>query len=786
MRLLTTCLLLAATLACEPVIQPPGDPAVVDTLVSEDVGDTVASTVGPTGGVVETTQGGVTYRLTVPAGALQADIAITLTPARLVGVDGAVGARLEPGGTTFLIPATLLISPPPAGDILVAIQDGQIPVEAELAIPIDGAVLLPVAHFSTHSAADARAVLDFLPADVRQRVEALAGQSQDALAALGLGDFYRTHVEPLLALSTRDVAGFEIAAGAFLGWTAAIELVGDTGTSPHTLGGPESVATLRELTTADLSAAGLELMARITKPSCVASADIVNVVDWAAVPQRLADKLNTLGIDVLPATCLTPRVTVVGPETMDADTTELHLTLTFEVVAPPPDNRAVFSDASFSLDALGASGPTAIEDGNGGNVRDVVFEREVGPDRARVVTITANAFSADAQLGLVPEPEPAVFVVAEPGTELTVSASPTLLVRSSETAEVCSTVSVKGAPVEVFTVNYTLEGPGSLDTNRAVTNTGRGCVVYAPPVPLPQDGGQAIVRATASVAGGQLQGSTVIDLGGGGMQIALASTPGVATVEGESLAVCATVTSDGAPVTSYELEFSLSGPGQLSETALSVTSQTGEICIEYVAPTPLVTGVVATISGRATAAPFTAAGVLAIPLEEPQPVIILSTNQVRGDRTICGGAPNQNLAVATVMAPDTSDPIANAIVTFLVDGIVVTTTQTDTNGNAFSERFPASVGTHLVEAVVGSARAEFQYLVFEQFSCQACDGTVCSRAPFDPPTRVRCGVNDQACSNAARCSCSLEGCRVDGAFNVEFDPVTGATTVVEIHCRSQG
>ena len=500
----------------------------------------------------------------------------------------------------------------------------------------------------------------------------------------------------------------------------------------------------------------------------------------------MANKLNTLGIDVLPETCLTPRVTVVGPETMDADTTELHLTLTFEVVAPPPDNRAVFSDASFSLEALGASGPTAIEDGNGGNVRDVVFERAVGPDRARVVTITANAFSADAQLGRVPEPEPAVCVVAEPGPELTVSASPALLERSSETAEVCSTVSVKGAPVEVFTVDYTLEGPGSLDTNRAVTNTGRGCVVYAPPVPLPQDGGQATVRATASVAGGQLQGSTVIDLGGGGMQIALASTPGVATVEGESLAVCATVTSDGAPVTSYELEFSLSGPGQLSETALSVSSQTGETCIEYVAPTPLVTGVVANITARATAAPFTAAGVLAIPLAEPQPQIIWSVGPVFTDPTICAGAPDQHVAVATVLVPDTFEPIENASVTLLLDGVVLTTTLTNNDGQAISPQFPATVGTHRVEAVVGLAREVFQYRVFEEFSCRACAGTVCGRGPFDPPTRVRCGVNDPGCSRAANCSCTLDGCRIDGPFNVEFDAVTGATTVFEHHCRSQG
>lgn len=323
---------LAMLTACDPPQDSPPVEQPEDALRAEDIGPSVTATIGAAGGVVESTHDGVTIRLEVPASALADDTELTLTPARLIGVDGVVAARFAPDGLTFAVPALLQISPAPAGDVLVALQDGGIPVEAELAVRLPDAAVSAVTHFSTHGVADASAALQALPADVRAQVESLRGQSAAAVAAIGIGIFYRTHVEPLLPLSARDVHGFEIAATAATAWLSVVDARVDTHALPYDQGGSETVKELRTRVDEDLLAAGRELLARVSQPACTGTPDIASVLDWGRLQSKLVSLLELMGDPerVAPESCLRPRLQVDGPTSLTANTRELQLV----VVAP--------------------------------------------------------------------------------------------------------------------------------------------------------------------------------------------------------------------------------------------------------------------------------------------------------------------------------------------------------------------------------------------------------------------------------------------------------------------
>lgn len=86
-------------------------------VTASPAGATVAGTVGPDGGALEARgEDGSRVVLTIPAGALEAPVEISVTPARLGGLPGTVssfigGAILEPTGLEFRIPATLTLAP---------------------------------------------------------------------------------------------------------------------------------------------------------------------------------------------------------------------------------------------------------------------------------------------------------------------------------------------------------------------------------------------------------------------------------------------------------------------------------------------------------------------------------------------------------------------------------------------------------------------------------------------------------------------------------------------------
>ena len=119
----------------------------------------VSDSIGPTGGVLTaTSSAGITYTLTIPAGALQAPTTITLTPIKdqqNLPVSGgfAAGADFQPAGLRFAQPVRLTATPlpaPPTGMQLIAVTfggDGDSLGLAPLA-DRDGMPITVITHFS--------------------------------------------------------------------------------------------------------------------------------------------------------------------------------------------------------------------------------------------------------------------------------------------------------------------------------------------------------------------------------------------------------------------------------------------------------------------------------------------------------------------------------------------------------------------------------------------------------------------------------------------------------------
>ncbi len=764
--------LLCAALACQS--------GATRAFVSVDTGDSVVATVGPAGGVLQALQDGVEYTLEIPEGALLEDTEVSMTPARFRGVEGSIGARFSPEGLRFEAPAALRISQAPTGELLLAVQDGQFPVEAEFAISTPDAVLLPITHFSTHVAATVDSVLAGLPADVRARAEAVRDLGPDAVAAIGLGEFYRGHVEPLLPLSARDVHGFELATRAVVAWLnlgqdlpAAFEL-------PHEIGGTETLGVLSLSTTTDLGAAGRELLPRLTRPACTGTSDISSAVDWVRLPGLLTSLLSLLGEPAEPGElCAVARTRIEGPSTMDATTSAIHLALFFEVVAD--DGGVAATDALFFIESFGVTGPTEVEEDNGGTVRDLAFERALGSDRARAITIIVRGASPAGQLGVLGEAPPAIFELTEEGTALTLSTNPAQLDSASETAQVCASVLVDGQPLQAFSVDFTTQGPGNLDVVGVVTTDGQACATYTPPSPLPASGGDVSFAAVADAAGGQLRKSTSLHLGEGSLQLALSANPGAATSAGEQIEVCATLSSDGTPVADYLLQFSLAGEGQLAVTdPISVVGSSGTSCTSYTAPTPLTIGQSATVSAHASVGPLGADATREIIFSDFIPLVSLSATAV-ADASACDGVPIQNIAVAVVAHPTTFAPLAGVEVSFEIDGTAIGVSTTEADGSATSPEFPAPAGSHTITATVAGALASTPYNNFEDSHCGACEPVACGRVAGSPGITI-CPPNDAACAAAARCACDLEGCRNDGPFN-NMDETGFIVISLQYHCR---
>jgi hypothetical protein len=147
-----------------------GDPAPAggaSASVTLDSARTARATIGPAGGSVSATAAdGRRYTLTVPAGALAADTAISATPVTSMGnaplaAGTRAAVRFGPAGLKFAIPATLriegLAATVAAGKRRVGFvrSDDGTRMQRVPAGTVSGALELPVPHFSDVGVADA-------------------------------------------------------------------------------------------------------------------------------------------------------------------------------------------------------------------------------------------------------------------------------------------------------------------------------------------------------------------------------------------------------------------------------------------------------------------------------------------------------------------------------------------------------------------------------------------------------------------------------------------------------
>ena len=199
--------------------------------------------IGPAGGEVAAG----TLRLTVPAGALQQTTHITITP--LASLQGSpfddsliAGAKFEPDGLHFLVPATLHIALPQGvspGDVIGfgGAGDGS-DVHLAPRFVDGGEITIPMSHFSTGGASSGGAGAATLAARYHPTVAQHAAEQAIALAiatqpqpgraiALALADWQRATIHPNLIVDFgRDLQALIPDFAEWLAWRRLIDLYG--------------------------------------------------------------------------------------------------------------------------------------------------------------------------------------------------------------------------------------------------------------------------------------------------------------------------------------------------------------------------------------------------------------------------------------------------------------------------------------------------------------------------------------------------------------------------------
>ena len=181
--------------------------------VRADSASAVSAAIGVSGGTVTAHRGGITYALTIPPGALDADTAITLTPivslSHLPFSNGIVAAgQFEPSGLTLHRTATLRITMPgrlsSAGLLgFVTDNDGR---TLEIMKPdvAQTSVSIPVAHFSAGGVGSA-AIADF-----ERQIRPLLNAVPASLAPTQVDTLITAFVSWFDPQIFPDHAGFEI------------------------------------------------------------------------------------------------------------------------------------------------------------------------------------------------------------------------------------------------------------------------------------------------------------------------------------------------------------------------------------------------------------------------------------------------------------------------------------------------------------------------------------------------------------------------------------------------
>ncbi len=649
---------------------------VLTTTPLGDPGEPVA--VGSAGGRVELTHDGVTFVLNVPAHALADSVEISLQPVRITELPDAVAVELQPAGTRFEVPATLVISPDPSATPLVSLLfEANTPeLEVDLAVVAKGSARMFVPHFSTAGVAGAAQASAFLPSEIAELTAAANSTDPGALAGLAMGRMFQRVVAPLLPNASQNAPSFLRAERTFAEWSGIISIADFAVDEPHTLGGTQTVEELAGQTTTQLITAGTTVLQRITRPRCDASAgDVSAPRSWVSVPIEVSVAIAFLAPDApVVDLCVDYQLTIDGATTMTATTTSIATTSRLLLTAPTGTPEKVAADFSFvATGAEGPPGPIASPDG----VATQTFTRVVGDNRPRAVTIVVSAVTDDSELATIPPPKPATLIVVEDGTSASLSATPNMLTSAAQTALVCASATADNQPAQVRADVDVISGGGTLSLAVPTPDGLQTCATYTPPIPLPAAGGQVLVRALIGFAPAlELPASTTITLGPGSMDIAITASPRTLAANGTSQ-VCAVVTSNGKPVPHYDINWTKLGPGSVNPTSSTVVTSDGKMCTTYTAPGTVTAQETVQLTATATETGVVGTNDIAITLGPPPSgpwtgtLTYTSTTEGLPEGAVCQTPGVRRLTsriVSANIACPAQDPASSLLDCTLVDG----------------------------------------------------------------------------------------------------------------------
>lgn len=373
------CLLSACPGAVDAPAPPPaGDdddddnddvPTPIGTVTVTDAGASISAVttgfadtiVGPL--VVEDAASGAEVELTlvIPAVALAEGVAITMTPVTISDApfESFTAVRLEPSGTTFRVPATLVVEGLPSDATFASgllEDDGSGTVLTYVAVDDDARVVASIEHFSIATIVD-------------------AATTSAAIGAAGLANIPRNAVDaaPLLTAALEDTVlpAIEAASGSLTElafaqrmlaeWGAAVGARGLESTPFSGLGG-RTFGQAASDAAAELTVAAQELLEDLQRPVCVDGTGQLNhPAEWFSVLGHVASSVRLLGgDDAVPnefAPCLTLAFTPsVLTQARQITRDERFVQVFVGLDATSPTGFTAPMPGSYRLDVTGALG----------------------------------------------------------------------------------------------------------------------------------------------------------------------------------------------------------------------------------------------------------------------------------------------------------------------------------------------------------------------------------------------------------------------------------------------
>lgn len=592
-----------------PVAVAAGEPLRVTSMAA--TGGAATATIGSAGGSVSVrAPDGTSYTLEVPEAALDAPVAITITPlARLGGLPLAstplAALKLEPAGTEFRLPSLLRIVPPtaiPRSGLVGLGFSG--PAEAVGLQPFTvaaGELRMLVGHFSgvaiaPATVAEAQTLVEqtdpALPA-----ISAAEQRADEALVAAGFVDnsgvpeavaaqimtrWYTVGVQPALARASTGYEALQLGVREAARWLRQLQAMGASGN-------PALEPLAADLMRA-IPDAYDETLRAYTMPRCDGRTD-GRWQSWYELPERVAfekyrieqllgipdpDTLDGLLQRLRSRSCLLIDVTsvdvpgAIGP---DDDVSEVTVNVNGVLVPSPTGmaSRLVRSEdlgESFVLQGRAGAGETVatggtrvltvrLPHGREANVIPVVLELSLPHAVSAVARITKTIKRYHLETSGPTEPLP-----LGPGDR-----------------DVCARVLLGDDAVRGTSVSFALEGPGTLGTSSAVTgDDGKACVAYRLPEDPVARGTTATVTARATAGGKALRATFVLTPYWLDLDVSVDTGP-LPIGPGER-PVCVTVTDPRGPVAERAVTLALTGAGSLVASSVT-TGADGRGCTTY-------------------------------------------------------------------------------------------------------------------------------------------------------------------------------------------------------------